>query len=95
MKNIDITSFFKKFGHAIARFHLTLFIVFIVGGLSTAVLFLNSILTDTAGNDSYTSPINPGSIDHATLERINQLHTSDGALTPSTLPTGRINPFSE
>ncbi|MDB5162130.1 MAG: hypothetical protein JWM52_638 [Candidatus Saccharibacteria bacterium] len=95
MKNIDITSFFKKFSQAIARFHLTLFIVFIVAGLGTAVLFLNSILTDTAGGDTYTSPITPGTIDQATLERINQLHTSDEALPPSTLPTGRINPFSE
>lgn len=95
MKNIDLTSSFKKFGHAVARFHLTLFIVFIVGGLGTAVLVLNSILSDTAGSDTYTSPITPGTIDQATLERINQLHTSDSTRPPSTLPEGRINPFGE
>jgi hypothetical protein len=95
MKNITIGSLFKPLSNLLARFHMTIFIVFITAGLSVAVLFLNSILTDTSSGDGYTSPIGAGSIDQATLERIKELHTSDEAVPASTLPEGRINPFGE
>lgn len=95
MKNASVSSLFKPIGRLIARFHLTLFIVFIVGGLSVAVVFLNRILSDTSGADTYTSPISSGSIDQATLERIKELHTSDDPIPAAKPPQGRINPFSE
>lgn len=78
-----------------AKFHMTLFVVFIVGGLSSAVLLVNDIITDpTIGND-YQSPITAGSIDQETLNRINQLHRSNEQLTPATQSSERINPFTE
>lgn len=75
---------------------MTFFIVFIVAGLSSAVLFLNTILNDAAASsDSYTSPIRPGQIDQATLERIKELHTSSDGANSLQLPEGRVNPFGE
>lgn len=76
------------------RFHLMIFFVFIVGGLVGSVILVNDILIDDSTDSNYTSSINPGSIDQATLNGIQSLHTSSGVPTPE-LPGGRINPFSE
>jgi hypothetical protein len=95
MKNIRIGSVFTSIGHQLARFHMTLFIVFIAGALTLAVLFLNNMLSDTSASDNYTSPIDAGSIDQTTLDRIKELHTSDEAVPDATLPGGRVNPFGE
>lgn len=95
MKNIRLGSLFSGLGHQLARFHMTFFIVFIAAGLSVAVLFLNNMLTETSNPGDYTSPIDAGSIDQATLERIRELHTSDETVPAPVLPDGRINPFGE
>jgi hypothetical protein len=95
MKKMHSVSIFALIGRLLAEFHMTLFIVFIVAGLSVAVLFLNNMLSDTSASDGYTSPIDAGSIDQATLDRIKELHTSDEGQSPSNLPSGRINPFGE
>lgn len=77
------------------RFHLTFFLVFIVAGLSGAILLINNTLEDSSTDPSYTSPINAGSIDQATLTRLNALHTSaEGSVAP-VLPAGRVNPVNE
>lgn len=95
MKNIDISNVFKPIYKLFVRFHMTLFIVLVTAGLATAVIFLNQILVDSGTATNYTSPIDAGSIDQATLERIKELHTSDEPVAPESLPGGRINPFGE
>lgn len=85
----------RKIGTVFSRFHMTLFIVFIVSGLSYSVVLINNILNDPNIGSTYQSPISAGSIDQATLERINSLHASDEAL-PAALPNNeRTNPFTE
>ncbi len=95
MKNITVSSLFKPIGRLFVRFHMTIFIIFIVAALTAAVMFLNSILGDTSDTQGYTSPISAGNIDQATLNRIKQLHTSDEPAPTLVLPSGRINPFAE
>ena len=79
----------------IRRFNLTLFILLVLAGLVAAVLLLTTILNDASLGADYQSPINAGSLDQATLDRINALHTSDEQLPPATQTDGRISPFSE
>lgn len=95
MKNADLATLLKPVGVIFRRFHLTIFIVFIVAGLGYAVLSFNTLLAQSSTDTSYTSPIDAGSIDQATLQRINALHTSENPTPPTTMPSGRINPFSE
>ena len=95
MKNITVASLFKPLTVAVRRFHLTIFIVFIVAGLGYAVLSFTTLLNESSKDTTYTSPIGAGSIDQATLERIKALHSSDDAAPVMTTPAGRINPFSE
>jgi hypothetical protein len=95
MKNLSLGSLFKPLGRLFGRFHMTLFIVFIVACLTFAVVTLNSILAFTSVSDGYTSPIDAGTIDQTTLDRIKELHTSDEAVPALVLPAGRLNPFAE
>jgi hypothetical protein len=77
------------------RFHLTIFFVFIVACLAGAVILINETLTSGSQIEDYQSNINAGSIDQATLNRIQSLHRSDQVTESPVLPQGRINPFSE
>ncbi|MFZ3009897.1 MAG: hypothetical protein WA030_02650 [Candidatus Microsaccharimonas sp.] len=95
MKNMTVGSLFKPLIRIFTRFHLTMFIVFIVAGLSYAVLMLNYMFVDTSSTDGYTPTNNTGSIDQATLDRIKQLHTSDETIPALDLSNGRTNPFGE
>lgn len=94
-KNITTNNVFKSIGIAIERFHMTLFIIIIVGGLVAAVMVLNGILQQSSDTNGYTSNLGINGFDQTTINRLNQLHTSDEAPTAITLPSGRINPFSE
>jgi len=99
MKNanihLDLKKLFKPVGSLFRRFHLTLFIVFITAGLSYAVYTFTNLLNESSIDSSYVSPHDAGTIDQATLDRIKALHTSDEPIPASTLPAGRVNPFSE
>jgi len=95
MKDIQLTALLKPFKLLFTRFHLTLFIVLVVAGLGAAVVLLTGILNDASTDTNYTSPIEAGSIDQTTLDRINALHTSDEQTAPTTVPETRQNPFVE
>lgn len=86
---------FKPFKKLLKRFHLTLFIIFVAGGLSGAILVINNTLKDSSLDSNYTSSINAGSIDEVTLTRLNSLHTSTEGVPAPSLPAGRTNPVSE
>ena len=93
--NINFKALLKPVGSIFRRFHLTLFIVFITAGLSYAVYTFTNLLNESSTDSTYVSPHDAGSIDQATLDRIKALHTSDEPIPASTLPAGRVNPFSE
>ena len=78
----------------VQRFHLILFFVFVVSCLAVAVLLINKTLNDSSSQD-YTSTIDPGTIDQATLERIQSHHPSSEATSVTNMPEGRVNPFAE
>lgn len=86
--------FSRLFLAFLRRFHLLLFFVFIVGCLAASIVLINKTLTDTP-DEAYTSPINAGTIDQATLERIQTLQPSSQPTQPPALPEGRTNPFAE
>lgn len=90
--SVDIFKPIKKLSK---RFHLIMFFIFIVACLSGAVLLISKTLEQGAADPGYKSPINAGTIDQETLNRLNAHHTSaEGAPAP-VLPAGRINPVGE
>lgn len=95
MKDITLSSLFKPIAPLFKKYHLTIFIIFVVAGLGYAVFTFTNLLTKTSTDKSYTSPISAGTIDQTTLDRIKALHTSDEPTPALVTPAGRINPFSE
>lgn len=82
----------KNFLH---RYHLTLFIVLIAGGLAFVVLSLMPIINPQAPQDeepsqSATIP----KLDKATIKQVDSLQ-SNGTPAPMPAYPGRTNPFAE
>lgn len=87
-------SIFRPIMNIFGRYHLTIFTVVFVGGLATAVLILNLIMTQSSDISGYTSPLDSTTFDQATIDRITKLKLSSDAPEFS-LPSGRTSPFSE
>lgn len=81
-----ITHFFK-------RFHLVIFTLTIVIGVSFAVFMLNSLIEKS--NQTETEPVSMQTFDQETIDRINSFSTSSDMGDSFSLPSGRINPFVE
>lgn len=94
-KNTARPTLFRPIITVFRRYHLTVFVVVVVGGLSTAVLTLNAILIQSSKTDGFTSSLDSTDFDQSTIDRINQLKPSDDTSARFTLPSGRTNPFSE
>jgi len=85
--------------NAIKQFNLGIFIVIIVSGLIFAILLLTNIVNqpvDDNSQENNTSTSGPATIilDQTTVNQLNKLKTIDNNSGDSTLPSGRINPFS-
>lgn len=94
--NLSLKTFSRKISWFFQRFHLILYFIFISISFGTAVLYLNMTLQEKSRDTIYTSTIDAGSIDTATLERIKNLRSSSDVSTLPEIPaTPRANPFSE
>ena len=89
MKSMTLTQFGELASRFLHRFHVIMFVVLVVGGLSLVTLFLNQAITKPASD--LTTPGNQ-SFDEATMKKINNLRTTNDQAN-LTLPAGRSNPF--
>lgn len=95
MKNNSIINPFNQFVRLIHRYNLVLFIVLVAGGLIASVIILNNILTQPSSNNVGSSNNNSTTSDQSTINRLTNLETSTSNNSYQTLPSGRVNPFSE
>lgn len=93
MKNIGTANL--SFISNIRRFHMVIFFVTVVIGLSVVILLLSGIVNKT--NDPSASSGNSGqtSFDQTTIDRIKQLKSASEPSEPLNFSQGRISPFSE
>ncbi len=77
------------------RFHMLIFFVTLVGGLSAAILMLNSVVLRSGKSADSSLNNAKSSFDQATINRIKKLKTSSEPGTPLDFSQGRISPFSE
>lgn len=99
MKNINLaispTAIKKSFFALLQRFHVTTFVIVVLGGLAVVVLLLNdTIITSSEPND-YTPKTTITTFDQNTIKRIEELKTRDQNPDISTPPGVRTNPFVE
>lgn len=88
---------FKSLAGTISRFSAITFLVIVVGGLVCCVILLDKTLDQTAytNNSQPSSTSNNVVVSQSTIDELAKLNTYDENLTTKTLPSGRINPFSE
>jgi len=73
------------------KFHLTIFVVFFVGGLSVAVIMLTNIFNDSNPDSTNVSTTSQNSSNQVIVDKILK---QENASTYN-IPQGRTNPFSE
>jgi hypothetical protein len=95
MNNKDVSSLIKPIVAVFQRYSLTIFIVVLTTGLAIAVLMLNTIVQQASDTSNYKGGTTSTTFDQVTIERVKQLHSSSDFSNQVTLPSGRINPFSE
>jgi hypothetical protein len=94
--NISFTSIKRILSNILHRFHITIFVLVVLGSLAVIVLLLNNIIiTSSDPGDYVPSGSNPSSFDQATIERIEQLKSRTDSSAPLDLSKGRTNPFVE
>lgn len=89
MKSLNLSQLTHAISIFLHRFHVTLFVVFVVGGLSLVTLFLNQAITK---QDSNISAPSQEPFDKTTMDKISNLRASSDR-SDLQLPNGRINPF--
>lgn len=79
------------------RYHVVLLVVIgsIALGASIASSYFAYSTATTPPEQAATTSDIPTTFDAQTIERINNLYTSDQENTDVSLPQGRINPFAE
>lgn len=84
----QITVSLSKFLH---RFHVILFALIVIGGLSAATFMLyGAIASSSATNEPAVSS---NSFDQKTIDKIEGLRDPNESSVPLKLPQGRTNPF--
>lgn len=79
--------------HFMQRFHLVIFTLTVVIGVSIAVFLLNSLIE--ASNRTEPAAHNMPTLDQKTIDRINSFKRASDGQDNFSLPPGRVNPFVE
>ena len=79
----------------IKRYHLVLFVVILALILSVSILLLYSVASKAGGEGATPQDGITTGFDQATIDRIQELKTSDQPSEPLDFSQGRINPFGE
>lgn len=77
------------------RYHLILFTLTVVVGVSVAVFLLNQLMIAEGDSDNVSSQASGAIFDEATIDRIKNLNASTDSGSELVFPDGRVDPFSE
>ncbi len=91
----SLTQLGEMAGRFFRRYHVILFSLTIVLGVSVAVFMLNNLLVISSGSDSGTNVATPTTFDQQTIEAIEKFSTASENQEAMILPSGRINPLVE
>ena len=94
MKNSpDISQLGTIISHFFRRYHVLLFTLTVVVGVSVALLLLNGLLS--ASNETDETPVPQARFDEATIKKIDSFGSRTTAGKELQFPQGRTSPFVE
>lgn len=91
---ISLTSLKKTITNTLHRYHVIIFTIFVLGGLTVVVFLLNNIIIKSGDSSNYAVDTTAG-FDKKTIERIKQLNSRDEPADSLDLSGRRSNPFVE
>lgn len=92
---ISLASIKKGFTHFIGRFHVVIFVIVVLGGLTVIIFLLNNVILTSSDSTGYTPTGVSADFDQTTIDRIEQLKTRTETSGQLDLSKGRTNPFVE
>lgn len=93
--NMSLGALKKSLVAFLHRFHITLFVLVVFGGLAVVVFMLNHVIIRSGDSSGYTPETPSATFDQDTITRIQELQTRDQSNSSLQLPAGRTNPFVE
>lgn len=91
--NLSITVILSAIKHFFQRFHVVLFVIFVLGSSSLAILTLQKVIGTSDEANGYQSNANSTSFDQDTIDRLRQLKSDGQTSDKLDLSQTRINPF--
>ncbi len=89
--DFDTTELKASVIRTLHRYHVVLFALFAIGGLSAATFLLNQTISSSSATDATAAAPTSPTLDTETIKKVKTL--SSGS-TPLVLPSGRTNPFN-
>ncbi|QQS22008.1 hypothetical protein IPM09_00410 [Candidatus Saccharibacteria bacterium] len=89
--SISISQIGALLTHFLHRFHVLVFVLTVVGGLSVATFMLNQTLSS---NTDIPNSQSTAVFDQKTMERVKKLSKTTSEAKPLEVPAGRTNPFT-
>ncbi|OYW42533.1 hypothetical protein B7Z28_01450 [Candidatus Saccharibacteria bacterium 32-45-3] len=94
-QQVSLSKFSAGFLNIFKRYHIVIYTLTVVAGVSVAIFMLNGILSGEAvvadGATSTSTPV----FDQETIRRIDNFNTSTSTGDTFSLPSGRINPLAD
>jgi hypothetical protein len=76
--------------HFLHRYHVLLFVLIAIGGLSVATFLINQAINQPIEQTNQSAT---DTFDQDTMDKIEKLRKPNEAPAPLVLPNGRVNPF--
>jgi hypothetical protein len=93
--NISLSSIKNIAIALLHRFHVIIFTVIVLGGMTIVIFILNGVIVASGDSNGYSSVSTNQTFDQATIKRIEDLKTSSQTDNQLNLSSGRTNPFVE
>ncbi len=91
--DLDVSKIGPAISRLVYRYHVVLFVVVVVGSMAVVVFLLNNTILNATDTTQVMPPaVQP--FDQATIDELSELDDTNSS-TDISLPSGRINPFSE
>lgn len=94
IKDIKLSTITQPIVKALHRFHVVIFTVVVLGGLSFIILSLYRTTINASDTSNFSPNESATAFDQDTIDRLEKLKDPKDASSVS-LPKGRINPFVE
>ena len=90
-QSLNLTQIQKSAGQFLHRYHVLIFVLTVIGGLSLATFMINQAINTAQPPATTTEGV--GGFDNDTMDKVKSLRKPTEDPDPLVLPNGRVNPF--